>query len=142
MSEKNLPAPPALPVNLAALIEQRKRPLVRSLNDDVEQAHLALWDHPNYGERYRSLTLALWNPQAVEGATIIDDHEAARLIRDYAKENNLVGIGRCNLQSIHLSLGVVKRRYRLDRKYRRNLVGGETVGAPVEQSDFAANGEA
>jgi hypothetical protein len=128
MSEtRNYPAPPALPATLTELIAQRKQPIVRSLNDDVERIHLALWDHEVLSDNYRALLLPIWRPQCVEGSFPMDDSEAARLIRDYAKDHRMSIAARSNLQSIVHSLNVVKRRYRLDRKYRQNLLNGETV---------------
>jgi hypothetical protein len=132
------PAAPPLPANLSDLINQRKRPIERSLNDEVEQIHLALWDNDEYSERYRSLLLAIWRSQAVEGSFPMDDSEAARVIRDYAKDNHRTMVARSNLQSILYSLNVVRRRYRLDRRYRQGLVNGESVG---NASDSFAGGD-
>lgn len=129
MSEAHILDTLPLPATVAELLAQRKRPIIRSLNDEVEQIHLAIWDEDD-GERYRRLLTPIWRTQCIEGSFPMDDSELARIIRDYAKDNRLPIAANSNLQSIVHSLNVVRIRYRLDRRYRQNQVGGQTVTRP------------
>jgi hypothetical protein len=142
MSEaKSLDLPP-VPATLAQLIAQRKRPIIRSLNDEVEQIHLSLWEDDEEGERYRTLLSPIWRTQCLEGSFLMDDSELARLIRDYAKDNRMPIAANTNLASIVHSLNVVRKRYRLDRRYRQNLVGDEFVDWPGSGDGHAHRAEA
>lgn len=123
-----VPAPP-LPATVMDLLAQRKTMRSRSLNDDVEDCHLKLYEEPPY----RKLFLPIWKEETVEGSFIADDITAAMMIRDFAKKNRLPIASNAKLQAIVRSLGVVCRRYQMDRKTRQGLVGGETV--PFDDHD-------
>lgn len=134
MTEERKVVIPPIPTTVGELMAQRKRPIVRSLNDEVEQIHLALWDDGEDGERYRGLMIPIWREQTVEGSFPMDDSELARLIRDYAKDNRMPIASRSNLASIVHSLNVVRKRYRLDRRYRQNLVGGMDLSESLAEA--------
>ena len=78
-----LPVGPALPSTAEALLSFRKRPANASLNDLVEQIHVALWP----SQEYQDLWDAIFDEQAVNGSMSIDDVMAASMVREYAKEH-------------------------------------------------------
>jgi hypothetical protein len=125
------PLPPAV-TDLDALWKNRV-PL-KSLNDIVQEIHRRLWSDPEY-RRYLE---AIWPEEAVEGSFIMDDSEAARMIRKYDRENgHQIPEHSDKLSAIVKSLHVVLRRYKdLSRQARRALVMGESV-----ESDELHGGE-
>ena len=116
-------AAPPLPPTVMDLLNQRKSLRTRSLNDDVEEIHLRLWENP----QYRALFLAIWREEAIEGSFIDDDCEAARMVRQHAIKHEVPIAKGAKLASIRHSLKVVARRYGISRKERQNMVGGEVV---------------
>lgn len=105
-----------LPENTAALIEQRKNKRSYSLNDMVEKHHLALYE----SEDYQVLLEAVFPEQATEGSLIADDFEAARMIRDRARDTGDGYVAKQKLDTIRKALTVVLRRYGISRKERRD----------------------
>jgi hypothetical protein len=87
---------------------------VRSLNDQVEDIHVALWDN----EEYRDLLDAVDNTEAVEGSLIADTFAAASMIRDYARANKVAAVMQAKLAAVVWSLKVVMRRYSMSRRER------------------------
>lgn len=102
---------------------QRKTLRTRTLNDDVDECHVKLWADPSY----KALFLSIWREETVEGSFIADDITAAMRVRDQATSLRLPIAKGAKLAAIVNSLHVVARRYQLDRKTRRNMVGGESV---------------
>lgn len=132
-------APPALPATSAALLTFRKAPPKASLNDLVEQIHLRLWDE----DGYQAYWLAVYNDQAVEGSLVADTHEAARMVRDFARDhiddNGFFAlIASEKLSTIMKSLGVVAKRYGISRAERRNRVSGVDVDVDALASELGA----
>jgi predicted subunit of tRNA(5-methylaminomethyl-2-thiouridylate) methyltransferase len=118
------PKPVALPVTTEDLLAARKAQSQRTLNDYVEEAYIALW--PN--EEFRRLLEAVYNEDAVEGSCDDDDHEAAKMIRDFArKDDRIPYLMDKKIATIIKSLRVVMRRYGFGRKERAQTVGGEVV---------------
>jgi hypothetical protein len=74
-----------LPAKISDFIAQRKGDLQRTLNDQVEEVHLALYQD----DSYRQLLAAVYDEQAVEGSLAADNVMAAMRIRKWAsdKEN-------------------------------------------------------
>lgn len=103
----------------------------RTLNDMVEEIHTALYDKPVY----RSLIMAVWDSEAVEGSLAADNHMAAQMIRSEAKTRNQHELAGKNLATISKSLGVVLRRFELDRKTRRHMVEGVVVAGTDGNGD-------
>jgi hypothetical protein len=112
-----------LPSNVADFVSQRKTGLARTLNDLVEEAHLALYEDENY---LRFLN-AVYDGQAVEGSLAADNFMAAQIIRNWAHKNGKGQLSREHLAPIVNALGVVLRRYRLSRKERRNMLDGKII---------------
>jgi hypothetical protein len=121
-SATRLPAPP-VPQTVVDLINQRKSLRTRTLNDDVEDIHLRLWQE----DEYRRYFQPIWREETIEGSFIDDDACVAQMVRKYAREHNVPIAKNANLASIRHSLQVVARRYGLSRKERQRLVGGEHV---------------
>jgi len=121
---KPRPPAPALPATVHDLLAQRRTNLrTRTLNDDVDEIHLALWNDI----QYRQFFLPIWREETIEGSFIADDMRAALLIRDYAAKNNKPIAATAKLAAIQRSLGVICRRYGISRKERQNMVSGDTV---------------
>lgn len=115
---------PPLPVPREIANWVRKTEFHRTINDMVEDIHLALIvDHDDY----REYLDAVWDEQAVEGSLALDNGEAARIIRDEAKKRNVTKVATAKLSVIVKALNIVLRRYGVSRSERRNSVGGETV---------------
>jgi hypothetical protein len=107
------------------MLEQRKGDQNKTLNDMVEDIHVRLYDKQDY----RDLLNAVWDSEAVEGSCSADNYSAANLIREEAKRRTS-GVMHKNLTTITRSLGVVLRRFNLDRKTRRHMVDGVVVPHP------------
>lgn len=118
------PRPPSLPTTREEMIAQRKSEMHRTLNDHVEDIHLALYTDPDY----QRLLDAVYDEDAVEGSLAADNLEAATMIRDYArKDKRNPYVGDKKKATISKALGVVLRRYGMSRKERSRMVHGETV---------------
>ena len=117
------PAAPPLPPTRQALEKERLTLVKRTINDEVDDIHVALWEDPEY----QRLLHAIWPSETVEGGFGEDDSEAARMIRKYAAENDYPIAANAKLHSIILSLHVVCRRFGQSRVQRRNRVHGEIV---------------
>jgi predicted O-methyltransferase YrrM len=116
--------PPPLPGTKLELISQRFQEFQRTINDRVEEIHLALWDDD---PEYKLYLDAVVDSQAKEGALVVDNVIAAQKIRAYAVEHNIDGVRNQNLATINKALSVVLRRYNISRKQRRNMMDGEQV---------------
>jgi hypothetical protein len=117
------PLPPPLPVSAKDWDVARKTETRLTLNDHVERVHNVL----RVQESYTRFLYAVWDEQAVEGSLSCDNTEAARLIREKAKEMQIREVADQKLATIVKSLGVVLRRYNQARKQRRNMVDGRIV---------------
>jgi hypothetical protein len=117
------PLPPPLPATVDDLLSLRKSNRLRSLNDDVDDIHLRLWEV----DKYREYLTQIWREDTVEGSFIADDISAATMIRDYAKEHTYPLASRAKLHSIVRSLHIVCRRFGISRKERQAQVQGEFV---------------
>jgi hypothetical protein len=120
---RQLAAPPPLPATKNDLLAQRVGQMRRTLNDMVEDIHIALYDD----EKYCSYLYAVYDEQAVEGSLSADNVMAATMVRDHAKKSENNPLAREKLATISKALGVVLRRYEISRKERRNMIHGETV---------------
>lgn len=129
MSDRQLkPLPPALPETVSDFLSLRKGAVRRSLNDIVEEYHLAMYDN----EEYSRLLYAVYDEQAVEGSLAADNILAAKMMRERAHELKNVELTREKLATISKALGVVLRRYGQSRKERRYTVHGEVVPPDTE----------
>jgi len=105
----------ALPATVEDLIAQRKSQTQKTLNDQVETIHLALWPD----DQYRAFLDAVHKEQAVEGDLYVDDVMAAQLIRGKAREMGNGYVAKQNLATIRKSMQVVLRRFGIGRRERR-----------------------
>jgi len=122
-SVTHLPAPP-LPPTRTSLLGQRAVEMRRTLNDQVEDVVLELWDN----SQFQAYLHAVWDEQAQEGSLSLDNGKAAEMIRDHVRGTNATSeIATSKLATIVKALGVVMRRYGISRKERRNMVHNETV---------------
>jgi hypothetical protein len=123
-NSRQLAAPPPLPATKDELLAQRVGQMRRTLNDMVEDIHVALYDN----EKYSAYLYAVYDEQAVEGSLAADNVMAATMVREHAKKsNNENPLAKEKLATISKALGVVLRRYEISRKERRNMIHGETV---------------
>jgi hypothetical protein len=113
-----------LPPTVSELLARKTMKAVRTLNDDVDDIHVALWEN---NEEYMRLLDAVYDEDAVEGSLAIDNAKAAEMIRDYAKRNGVTYVANKKLATLVKSLNVVLRRYRITRKQRAVMVHGETI---------------
>jgi hypothetical protein len=110
---------PPLPATREDLIAGRKSMRTRSLNDDVEDLHLKLWNN----ELYRQYLIPIWREDTIEGTFGADDLMAAKLIRDSSSSDETPLARKAKLMSIVHSLHVVCKRYGISRKERQQLAG-------------------
>jgi hypothetical protein len=122
MTEQAIVKP--LPKTVADLINQRKGRFERTMNDYVEEYYLRLWETPEF----KKWLWATTDGEAVEGSWNCDDHEAARMLRDYARKENSP-VKDKPLASYKLALKVVMRRYQMTRKERAITLGDKLVPA-------------
>ena len=113
----------ALPVSTQDLLAMRKSMRERTLNDHVDDIHVALWSNPDY---HRALD-AVYDEDAIEGSLAADNFVAAGMIRNYARENNNHFVKDKKLATIVKALGIVLRRYGISRKERAVTIGDQTV---------------
>ena len=122
--------PPPLPETVGELLDLRMSDFHRTINDLVEEVHLKLWPDANY----RKFLYAVHDSQAIEGSVSFDNHEAATMIREYARKTNADGeVALAKKATINTALAVVLRRYGISRKQRRNMLHGEKV--PPDNGD-------
>lgn len=114
-----------LPATLEDMLARRKIAASRTLNSYVDEIHQKLWmdysDSPDApGFKYRKLLDAVYDEQAVEGSLSIDNAEAARMIRDFArhKSHTIDYIANQKLASLVKALNIVLKRYKMTRKER------------------------
>jgi hypothetical protein len=123
------PAPP-LPATVTDLLAQRKMMRSRSINDDVDEIHLKLWEQ----ESYRRLFTPIYREETIEGSFIADDMVAAMKVREFASKNEQFSIARsARLAAIVKALHIVARRYGISRQERQRLVGGERVNGGITE---------
>jgi hypothetical protein len=113
-----------LPETVVDLINSRKGRFERTLNDIVEELYLKLWENAQFKKYLDAVT----DGEAVEGSLGCDDHEAARMLRDLARKEN-IPIKDKPLASYKLALKVIMRRYDMSRKTRKLELHGELVPA-------------
>ena len=77
------PLSPQLPENASEFLAHRKLKGRRTLNDQVEDVHIALYDSD---KGYTDFLYAVYDEQAVEGSLAADNFKAAELIREKAKK--------------------------------------------------------
>lgn len=114
---------PPLPATVADLLAHRKSMHKKSLNDEVDDIFLRLWENP----KFRELFEAIHPSQTVEGSFATDDTMAAEMVRKYATEHHMPTTANTKLAAIIFSLHVVSRRFDQGRNQRRTLVKGERV---------------
>ena len=113
----------ALPVTTQDLLSQRKMMRERTLNDHVEDVHIALWDNPDY---HRALE-AVYDEDAIEGSLSADNFLAAMMIRDYARDKKNPHLKDKKLATIVKALNVVLKRYGISRKERAVTIGDTVI---------------
>lgn len=104
-------------------MNQRKTLRTRTLNDDVEDAFLKLWENPEFKKYF----LPIWREETIEGSFIDDEVCAANMLRLFAVENNMPIAKNAKLGALRHSLRVVTKRYGMSRSERQQIVGGEYV---------------
>lgn len=114
---------PPLPATVADLLAHRKSGQKKSLNDEVDDIFLRLWENP----KFRELFEAIHPSQTVEGSFATDDTMAAEMVRKYAAEHHMPTTENTKLAAIIFSLHVVSRRFDQSRNQRRTMVKGERV---------------
>jgi hypothetical protein len=112
--------PVGLPLTVEGLLALRTSARVRTLNDYVDDIHLALWS----SEDYRRTLDAVYDEDAIEGSLACDNNVAANLIRDYARAHAIVPVAGKKVATIIKALNVVLRRYHISRRERAMTVGG------------------
>lgn len=122
-SPQTLLRPAPLPRTTEGLLALRKTVKARTLNDYVEECHIAIWEDPDYLLAIE----AVYDEDAIEGSLSADDYIAAGLIRKYAKDKNIVFVRDKKLATILKALKNVWKRYGITRKERKNTIGGEAV---------------
>jgi hypothetical protein len=130
------PVAPALPANISDW--ERKVNTARTLNDQVEMYHRRL---VNSSPEYRAFLRAVWDEDTVEGKQILDDNEAARLIRIAAREAEDDFVGERNLATLIKALRVVVRRYGQSRKERRYRCTSAIEAIEESSEQLAETGE-
>lgn len=112
-----------LPTSVVEMEGQRVVQDRVNLNDMVEAMHKRLYSNPVYF----ALIDGVWDSESVEGSLAADNYKAADMIREEAKSQGIAMLAGKNWATISKSLGVVLRRFQIDRKTRRQTVDGERV---------------
>jgi hypothetical protein len=111
-----------LPVTQAGWLAARTMNRQRTINEEVEQAHIELVGSDK-GEEYLKLLNATNHQESITGHTRMDDIYAANMIIEQAAENGSILIKNAKPYAIVKTLNsVIARRYRgLSRKARRDF---------------------
>jgi transposase len=136
-SNKELrPKPIPLPATPNEWEAARKIKRERTLNDHVDDIHMALQASPDEVLRvkYNTYLDAVYDEDAVEGSMVADDFEAAAIIRKFAGDQtddkgNVRDpyVASKKLATLVKALRVVLNRYKASRDHRRiTLDGTET----------------
>lgn len=125
-----------LPVARADLLARYKLMRQRTLNDYVDDIHVALWDNKDY----RDALEATSDEDAIEGSLSADNFLAAGMIRDYARKHHIERVQGKKLYTIVKALNVVLRRYGISRAERATRIG-ETAVAVEEEAPAAEAAE-
>lgn len=121
-----------LPTTIAELAALRKSNRTRSLNEDVDDINMRLWEDADYRKWFEPL----WPTDTIEGTFDDDWHKAAEMVREYAKNNQFPIAANAKIASIRRSLGVVHRRFSgMSRQDRQRSVGGEHVHMGQQAAD-------
>jgi hypothetical protein len=113
-----------VPATVADLIAQRRSGVARTLNDDIEDLHLREW--PN--QEYRKLFEAVYAPDYITGDRLLEDGEAARMLKQRAIEDGgYPRVANGKLKVLILALRVVMNRYHLGRLERARMIGGVQI---------------
>lgn len=117
------------PSPLPARVQDLERAIKthKTINDYTEEVWMELYGE---NEEFRRFLEASTDPEAVEGSLSIDHHEATKMIRQYAQsKGDGHPLANKNLASISLALGVVRRRWNISPKQRRDRVGGQQTAS-------------
>jgi hypothetical protein len=114
----------SLPTTTADFLNFRKLKQKRTLNDQVEDLFLALYEKPDF----QQFNEAVFNVQAVTGHLALEDGKLAEMIIDLAKLRGADEVAKQKPWTIVLVIRVVLRRYGLSRPQRRDMMHGETDG--------------
>lgn len=121
-ARRDLRVAPPVPDNIDDWVRHIKAE--RTLNDLVEDIHRQL---VNGSEKYRELLRATYDAHAVTGSLSFDNCLASMMIQEKATQLGVSDVVDEKLAIINLALGVVLGRYKMRRKQRRNMLGGEEV---------------
>jgi hypothetical protein len=104
-----------LPASRTELLARRKVKSAPALNDEVERIFAELlYENADYNR----LVASTGRDDSVEGSVDIDQIEAARIMRDYARENHLTIVSNQSLTKLRHALRVVLGRYELKPNQR------------------------
>ena len=112
----------------------RKTEFNRTNNDRVEDLHIKLLNDPKTSGKYIETLQAVTDAEAVEGSLAIDNADAARMIRDLARNSGDRIIGSLKLKAIVTHLNVVLKRYGMLRSQRLQMIGGKAVHAQAQSN--------
>lgn len=116
--------PATLPDTVEGLLERRRIMRQRTLNDYVDDIHVALWPTAEY----RGALEAVYDEDAIEGSLAADNFTAATMIREFARINNVPQVANKKLATIVKALNVVTRRYSISRNERAKTIAGVYMG--------------
>lgn len=122
--------PDPLPATTEDLIAAFKLKAGLNLNDVVQDAIEQLYD-----KGLQPFLAATHDSQAVEGSLSADNVMAAEMLRTWARKNGKTLLANEKLGVIVLAMGVVCRRFGIDRKTRRNTVAGSVVHTNGRSND-------
>ena len=109
----------------------------RSMNDLVQVVFAELYSE---SQEFRDLLQAVWPEEAVEGNLLLDDGDAAGMIRVKAKESTDAEVrekvGKSNKATLVHNLRVVMRRYKIGRYQRRYMLEGQEVEPGPEDDEL------
>jgi hypothetical protein len=111
-----LRVPPPLPDTRRDLLASRAMKRQRTILDHVEDVFVVLWED----QAFKKLNEAVFHSQAVHGNTHIDDVFAGIVIKDKAKDLQMVELMDEPMDAIVHALRLVRNRYRLGRPYRKD----------------------
>lgn len=106
-----------------------KKPV--NINDEIQSLVQGLWADQNF----QLYLAAVDDTEAVTGSLALDNGKAAEIILEQADKLQNLYVKDLRLATVVRHMNVVLKRHKLDRKTRKNTVGGVVVSDNESDSD-------
>jgi len=118
-----------------------RNPHRKTIIDYVDEVHRELMVS-DAGVDYRKYLDPIFDSESIEGKMARDDQEAARLIREYARDNTdkHAHVATANLQTVMSAMFRVWNLYNMGRRQRANAYEAKRAAATPQSDETESNG--